>query len=379
MKVNVFHHMVIMLVVVTLVNIDSLGQEDLSKQKEEGVQKVGRGKSRQIQKAAIEAWGAYLEPERDYNATKWITTTKSRNQPQYVFDYYVSLLSDLFKEKGAFVNFALVGACDGTNDNTIRDRYLPNAHWRALFVEPISLNFADLNKFLADNQVTARAHTIQAAVTNECTSPTIIVKTPIIDKETEDKNVPHWIRRQIGGIVLINPDVSRSAFEIVSEVVSVIVNEVEQLTSSFTDHFHRFNRLIADRHCCCSMRHKGSVPSLLFAGILCFVVFSLTDITQFHYYVACNYLILIIACESSTLVSPLDSKGLIECCVCRVCYSSTYHEYVWEDYKLTTSLIGVAVVRLICLHLCDISAHSAPFPPCRPASPACHTTGRRKR
>ena len=197
----------VLLVVLTLVDSNSIGSRDLSSQKEERSGRSLKGKAKQIQRAAIEAWASYLVPERDYNATAWIT--KNRSQPQYVFDYYVSLLSDLFLDVGATVNFALVGACDGTNDNTIRDRYLPNAHWRALFVEPISLNFADLNQFLLDNKVADRSHTIQAAVTNECTSPTIIVKTPIIDKATEDTKVPHWIRRQIGGIVDINPIVSK--------------------------------------------------------------------------------------------------------------------------------------------------------------------------
>ena len=171
-------------------------------------EKSGKGNRRQLQKSAIAAWADYLNPERDYNATSWIT--KRRNQPQYVFDYYVTLLSDIFEKEGATVNFALVGACDGTNDNTIRNRFLPNEHWQALFVEPISLNFEDLNQYLLDNKVSERSHTIKAAVTNECKSPTIIVKTPDVDKTTEDTSQPHWMRRQIGGIVEINPDVSHS-------------------------------------------------------------------------------------------------------------------------------------------------------------------------
>lgn len=170
-------------------------------------EKSAKGKGRQLQKAAIAAWADYLNPERDYNATTWIT--KKRNQPQYVFDYYVTLLSDIFEKEGAMVNFALVGACDGTNDYTIRERFLPNEHWQALFVEPISLNFEDLNQYLLDNKVSGRSHTIKAAVTNECKSATIIVKTPDVDKTTEDISQPHWMRRQIGGIVDINPDVSR--------------------------------------------------------------------------------------------------------------------------------------------------------------------------
>ena len=217
---------IVLLVSITLVDSDISGQQDLLNQREEG--KTTKVKSRLIQKAAIQAWANYLEPERDYNATSWIT--KDRNQPQYDFDYYVSLLSNLFLEKGATVNFALVGACDGTNDNTIRNRYLPNAHWRALFVEPISLNFADLNKFLVDNKVSDRSHTIQAAVTNECTSPTIIVKTPNVDQTAgEDTTKPHWMRRQIGGIVEINPDVSiryiilHNAFQNLLRCIHIII------------------------------------------------------------------------------------------------------------------------------------------------------------
>ncbi len=169
-----------------------------------GEEKRKRGRDvRQIQKAAVEAWGASLNPSHDYNATKWITAKTS--QPQYIFDYYVKRLSDLFAEKGATVNFALVGACDGTNDNTIRERYLPNEHWRAIFVEPISLNVADLKKFLADHGVANRSYVLQAAVTNHCNASTIIVKTPDRDYMTDTKK-PHWMRRQIGGIVGIRPD-----------------------------------------------------------------------------------------------------------------------------------------------------------------------------
>ena len=200
---------IVVLIILLAVDINSFSQDEVPNDKDENrklAEKSSKGKGRKLQKAAINSWASYLDPVRDYNATTWIT--KSRSQPQYVFDYYVTLLSDIFLKEGATVNFALVGACDGTNDNTIRERYLPNAHWRALFVEPITLNFKDLNQYLIDNKVADRSHTIQAAVTNECTSPTIIVKTPNLDKATEDTKVPHWMRRQIGGIVAINPDVS---------------------------------------------------------------------------------------------------------------------------------------------------------------------------
>jgi hypothetical protein len=198
----------ILLLMIGIVGTNSFTEEDDSKHNlaasRNSVRKKVMGKGRQIQKAAIAAWTAYLSPERDYNATIW--TMNFGSQPQDSFDSYVKQLSSVFLKEGATVNFALIGACDGTNDKTIRERYLPNNHWNALFVEPITLNYNDLNQYLVKNKVTGRSHTVQAAVTNECASPTILVKTPIV-KEKEDKKVPHWLRRQIGGIVDINPDV----------------------------------------------------------------------------------------------------------------------------------------------------------------------------
>jgi hypothetical protein len=117
----------------------------------------------------------------------------------------VKRLSDFFLTRGATVNFALVGACDGTNDVTIRERFLPNEHWRGLFVEPISLNVEDLRKYLQEHNVMHRSHIIQAAATNQCNKSTITVKTPSREYMTDSK-VPHWMRRQIGGIVAIRPD-----------------------------------------------------------------------------------------------------------------------------------------------------------------------------
>ena len=196
----------VLLLVIGIVGDFSFTVEDESTRSSKVSRKLVRvkGKGRQVQRAAITAWSSFLNPERDYNATIW--TMRRRNQPQYVFDTYVSLLSDVFLKEGATVNFALVGACDGTNDNTIRERFLPNEHWNALFVEPITLNYKELNKYLVKNNVADRSHTIQAAVTNDCQSPTILVKTPKV-KGKENTKTPHWLRRQIGGIVDIDSKV----------------------------------------------------------------------------------------------------------------------------------------------------------------------------
>jgi hypothetical protein len=97
------------------------------------------------QRAAVRAWSELLG-DSDYDNSKW-------GGPQYVFDRQAKRLSDLFESKSALVNFVLVGACDGTNDMTIRERYLPNSHWRGVFVEPFTINFQDLHQFMEDHGI----------------------------------------------------------------------------------------------------------------------------------------------------------------------------------------------------------------------------------
>eukprot|EP01038_Epipyxis_sp_PR26KG_P004820 gene4820-6755_t len=155
------------------------------------------GVNLKVQRAAVKAWSLFLT-EHDYNASNWKSITH-RSQPQDFFDYYITKLSDLFLEMNAIVNFALVGACDGTNDRTIRDRYLPYNHWRGVFVEPISMNYKDLNNFMESNGVTNRTHLIHGAATSHCVNSTIKMKRPT--HEEKNSSLPHWMRRQIGAIV----------------------------------------------------------------------------------------------------------------------------------------------------------------------------------
>lgn len=149
------------------------------------------------QRAAVKAWAEFLKPEKDYDPTYWAETFKW--QPANFFEHYASELSNIFKEKGAKVNFALVGACDGTNDRTIRDRYLPNEHWRGVFVEPFAMNYKDLSNFMETHKVSHRAHLIHAAATSKCNSTTIKMKRPTF--EEKNSSLPHWMRRQIGAVV----------------------------------------------------------------------------------------------------------------------------------------------------------------------------------
>ena len=150
----------------------------------------------QAQKNAIKAW-IKSRKEEDYDPQHWQDNISS--QPQDYFEHYIREISSVFKEQNAVVNFALVGACDGTNDRTIRDTYLPNEHWRGAFVEPFQMNYEDLSNFMESHKVSHRTHLIHGAATNQCNDTTIKMKRPTF--EEKNKSLPHWMRRQIGAVV----------------------------------------------------------------------------------------------------------------------------------------------------------------------------------
>lgn len=150
----------------------------------------------EVQGKAVKAWAQSLTND-DYNATYWVETMST--QPQNFFNHYVTKLSDMFEKRKAVVNFAMVGACDGTHDVTIRENFLPNSHWRGVFVEPFEINHRDLVKFMADNGGGSRAHVMRAAATFRCNDTFIKMKRPTF--EEKNKTLPHWMRREIGSIV----------------------------------------------------------------------------------------------------------------------------------------------------------------------------------
>eukprot|EP01038_Epipyxis_sp_PR26KG_P004821 gene4821-6756_t len=147
---------------------------------------------------AIESWSSSLIPEKDYNYTFWRTEFHSRSTVDF-FNGYAKKLSNIFKSNNAKVNFAMVGACDGTGDNTIKYIYLPNNHWRGVFVEPISFNVRDLINYLSNNNVSHRSVVIHAAATSQCATPTLTVERPLY--EEKNVSIPHWLRRQIGSVL----------------------------------------------------------------------------------------------------------------------------------------------------------------------------------
>jgi len=158
---------------------------------------------------ALETFYAGLTNERDFNSTNWRYLFRSRS-PQVFFDKYAQVLSKAFKAEGAHVNFAMVGACDGLADPTIRERFLPNKHWRGVFVEPMSVNIRDLLRYMESHGVHDRSFVLRAAASSRCDEPTIHVERPLYEeKETskgdKGKKLPHWLRREIGSIVKVKP------------------------------------------------------------------------------------------------------------------------------------------------------------------------------
>ena len=174
------------------------------------------------QKAAVEQWALQMDPSRDYNGTNWRHMFHSRSASDF-FDNYLRRLSKIFLEKSAIVNFVLVGACDGISDPTIKYRFLKLDHWRAVFVEPMTINVRDLRSFLDSNGALNRSHIIQAAVTDRCESPTIQVERPLY--EEKNTSLPHWMRRQIGSILPKHRDHPRKEW-MLEEVPCLTSNEV---------------------------------------------------------------------------------------------------------------------------------------------------------
>jgi FkbM family methyltransferase len=158
---------------------------------------------------ALEAWANSLSPDKDFNVTMWAITAHSRSPSDY-FDKYAGRISTVFQNNQANVNFVSVGACDGITDPIIKNRFLKNDHWRAVFIEPMTPNVRDLRTFIEQHGATNRSLVIQAAATSECTEPTIKVERPLYEeRNTENKTIPHWLRRQIGSIVPSHRDHAR--------------------------------------------------------------------------------------------------------------------------------------------------------------------------
>lgn len=90
------------------------------------------------------------------------------------------------------------GACDGNGDKTIKKLYIPNSHWRGVFVEPMSINVRDLIKFLAEKNIGHRSLVLRGAATLECAEPTIKVERPLY--EEKNASIP------VGLVMLVSGD-----------------------------------------------------------------------------------------------------------------------------------------------------------------------------
>ena len=152
------------------------------------------------QQALLLEWVKALKPKVDYNGTQyWRKMTANSTNPEHYFDAYAFKFSKVAEKLGASVNFISIGSCDGTDDLTIRDGFLKHPHWRGAFVEPISINFAELTNFLAVNGVANRSTAIRGAATSVCTSPFLVMKRPMAEETMKD--APHWLRRQVGSLI----------------------------------------------------------------------------------------------------------------------------------------------------------------------------------
>lgn len=204
MKVLVLH--IIILTICVLIFIPLVTSKNASKRnnnRDETTVKRKRpkkSKSRPTQEALLD-WVHSLIPEKDYNATYWCKKFHSRSTQDFFFKY-VEQLTNIFVKKGAIVNFASIGACDGISDPTIKYQFLKYPNWRGVFVEPMSNNFRDLEDFMASKGALNRSFLLRAAATEICQSPTIVVERPMYEEQnSKNRTIPHWLRRQIGSIL----------------------------------------------------------------------------------------------------------------------------------------------------------------------------------
>lgn len=162
------------------------------------VKELINSRTKNNQSQALEQWALSLTND-DYDYDKWRIKFHSRSTVDF-FNGYAKLLSKVFKNYNAKVNFVMIGACDGTGDNTIKHLYLPNNHWRGVFVEPLTMNIRDLIRYMSINNATHRSYIIQAAATAKCKSSTLLMERPLYE-EKNDSSIPHWLRRQIGSLL----------------------------------------------------------------------------------------------------------------------------------------------------------------------------------
>lgn len=150
------------------------------------------------ERQALSHWANNYLTEKDYSVDEWRVMFHSNSAADF-FNGYARKISNVFAQFNAKVNFAMVGACDGTGDNTIKHLYLPNDHWRGVFVEPMSINVRDLITYMASKNAGHRSLIIRAAATSVCKNATLFVERPLY--EEKNASIPHWLRRQIGSIL----------------------------------------------------------------------------------------------------------------------------------------------------------------------------------
>jgi hypothetical protein len=130
---NLFTYQLCAYFIILLINLRTL-QCEVEKDTEDFSNSKSKRKGRTNPSfKALESWADYLNPDLDYNTTLWKIAHRSSTWSVH-FNEYAKKLSKVFETAKAKVNFVMIGACDGTSDNTIRELFLTNEHWRGVFV-----------------------------------------------------------------------------------------------------------------------------------------------------------------------------------------------------------------------------------------------------
>ena len=150
------------------------------------------------QRMFLEKWIIWLKTQEDMKQNKFQKEIGREWTGDDYFNAYNRRMSLFAEAAHTTLFFMSIGACDGTEDPTIK-LFVKNPHWEGLFVEPMDLNVRDLRVMLQSRAVLNRSIIVQAAATAVCKKPTLTFSRPLF--EQINKSNEHWLRRQIGGVI----------------------------------------------------------------------------------------------------------------------------------------------------------------------------------
>ena len=120
-----------------------------------------------------------------------------------IFYRYSDKLHKAFLKHHVSINLLVVGSCDFKGSAGVEKLAKVNSNWNGILVEPVPVNYEDLNKLLKEQKIDHRMKTLHGAVVDTCDKSTVQFAFPI-GYEKYTPNAAHWLRREIGFVYHVN-------------------------------------------------------------------------------------------------------------------------------------------------------------------------------